>query len=138
MTLGIFSWDDDILQDIFNARDRGLVHQIPLSRRNIEDKLFSHHDSNGVYSVKSAYRYLTTDLAYLNHFNSISLWKQLWALKIPPKVKNFVWRLCNNCLPIKDVLIQMHVDVDTMCPVCSSEPESALHTFTQCQFAQDC
>ena len=56
-------WEDDILEDLFNERDRNLIRKVPLGSVNRPDKWYWLLDKKGVYSVKSGYRFLTSDLA---------------------------------------------------------------------------
>lgn len=65
-------------------------------------------------------------------------WRQLWNLKIPLKVKHFLWRAASGCLPTRDVLRMKRVDVNVLCPVCNEQPESTLHILVQCPFAISC
>lgn len=51
-------------------------------------------------------------------------WKNLWNLNIAPKVKIFLWRATNNCLPTKDLLRVKQVAVNEIFPVCNVAPES--------------
>ena len=89
------------------------------------------------YSVKYAYRVLTTHLSTTLPNHNLALWKKIWSIKLPPKVKNFLWRVCSHCLPTKDRLIQRKLNVDPTCPVCATEMETSLHVFTQCRFAKN-
>ena len=45
----------------------------------------------------------------------------------PPKVKNFIWRVAMNCLPTRDHLRRIHVDVDSICLICMIDQESIFH-----------
>lgn len=49
-------WDDDILQDICNERDAGLVKSIPLSIQGKRDSWYWIGEESGLFSVKSCYR----------------------------------------------------------------------------------
>lgn len=64
--------------------------------------------------------------------------RKLWNLKIPPKVKNFLWHATTNCLPSKSLLRMKRVPVNDMCPSCNSLPETTLHTLVSCPYAQLC
>ena len=57
------AWEEDILEDLFIERDRNLIKQIPLGSVSRPDKWYWLWDKKGVYSVKSGYRFLTSDLA---------------------------------------------------------------------------
>lgn len=68
-----------------------------------------------------------------NDSNS-GFWRKMWNLKIPPKVKNFLWRAVSDCLPTRDQLRIRHVAVNLMCLVCNEAPESAFHSLVNCSF----
>ena len=87
--------------------------------------------------MKSAYRVLTAHLSTTPPNHNLALWKKVWSIKLPPKVKNFLWRLYNHCLPTKDLLIYRRLDVDPAFPFCANEMATALHVFTQCNFAKN-
>lgn len=67
--------------------------------------------SNGVYYVKIGY-HVAKKLMENESNNTASssfsipetLWKNFWSLKVPNKVKHFIWRACNNTLPTKKQL----------------------------------
>ncbi|KAL5565174.1 hypothetical protein UlMin_028338 [Ulmus minor] len=47
-----------------------------------------------------------------------SWWKSLWQLKIPPKIRNFIWRLCKGWLPSASKLYGRDMDIDFSCFRC--------------------
>ena len=51
------------------------------------------------------------------------LWKKLWNLNIPPKVRIFAWKMCMNALC-------------EICPACGKEPESILYVLVKCEVAK--
>lgn len=59
-------------------------------------------------------------------------WKKLWNLKIPNKVKNFLWRALSNCLPSKNLLLTKRGQVNALCAMCNDSPETILHTLVLC------
>lgn len=91
-----------------------------------------------MYSVKSAYTLIQESKTYQQVDGNTKFWKCLWNLKIPPKVKNFMWRAVTNCLPTKDLLRVKKVNVDALCPLCNTTPESILHCLVTCTYAQSC
>lgn len=92
----------------------------------------------GQYSVKSAYA-LLQEMKGGNQLSSNSgFWKKLWNLKIPLKVKHFLWRASKDCLPTKDQLRIKRVNVDALCPTCNLEVETTTHAIISCPFAKEC
>ncbi len=60
-------------------------------------------------------------------------WKRIWKLEVSAVVKNFVWKLGNNLLPTKELLVQKHIGQDPYCPFYLSNTESASHIIWECQ-----
>ncbi|KAL8124141.1 hypothetical protein AgCh_011956 [Apium graveolens] len=88
-------WDEEILNDICNERDRDLIKQIPVSRTGRMDSWFWLFDEHGTFTVRSCYRCLRGESECVDRV----FWKKLWSLKLPGKVLNLVWRACRGCLP---------------------------------------
>jgi len=62
------------------------------------------------------------------------MWKKLWSLHLPPKVKSFAWRACKDILPTKANLGKRKVEVDLLCDRCGMEPESTIHVLKSCPY----
>lgn len=63
-------------------------------------------------------------------------WTFIWKLKIPNKIRVFLWRSLTNGLPMFQNLVRRKIDVNPLCPVCFESTESVLHIFQTCQFAR--
>lgn len=59
-------------------------------------------------------------------------------LKDTPKVKDFLWRACNEYLPTRTALSMKYVPITTQCPACNAAEQTTLHCLVQCNFAQAC
>ena len=57
-----------------------------------------------------------------------SFWKSIWRLKVPNKVKVFLWRTCSNALPTKVNLRKRKVLDSPMCDQCGCKVKDVLHT----------
>ena len=55
------------------------------------------------------------------------LWKRIWGLNVPCKVKNLVWRAAKNSLPTKQNLVKRKVLIDDHCDHCKMQQEDPLH-----------
>ena len=55
-------------------------------------------DSSGKYAVKSGYKVYLENFLNRKEFYVIGDWKQLWSIKVPPKVRNLMWRIRQGCL----------------------------------------
>jgi hypothetical protein len=65
------------------------------------------------------------------------VWRILWKLQIPGKVKKFIWRALHGILPLKSILANRHVGTIGECPVCHSGPDDVLHLVFTCQAARE-
>ena len=63
------------------------------------------------------------------------IWKNLWKLKLPTKIKIFSWRVCVNGLPVYARMVERGIQQGWDCPVCGDEPESLIHALISCDFA---
>ncbi|KAL5545904.1 hypothetical protein UlMin_005591 [Ulmus minor] len=104
-----------------------------------EDTLIWHHTRDGEFSVKSGYKVALSvdDVAECSNPQAANKWwKYLWNLKIPPKIRNFIWRLCKGWLPATSRLVGRGMDIDPSCFRCGYGRESIFHSIWQCPEAK--
>lgn len=58
MQIGKREWDVDIIEDLFNSRDKSLIYSIPLGDYVSKDDWYWWWEKEGSFTVKSAYKYL--------------------------------------------------------------------------------
>ncbi|KAJ9153303.1 hypothetical protein P3X46_026756 [Hevea brasiliensis] len=116
------AWNIDLVNRVFNERDRKLILSIPLRRSSSIDLQFWKHDKRGSYSVSSAYKLQTqeSDTAVGNK----KFWKKLWSIPAAPKIRNFLWRAVSGSLPTRSRLCSRHVPTTEVCPLCNVDCES--------------
>lgn len=90
------------------------ILKTPLFYQVEEDQLIWRAEKNGHYSVRSAYRICMEEIAGNSHLHRAGNWDNIWRIKVPPKVKNLIWRVCRNCLPTRARLL----DKGVHCPFC--------------------
>ncbi|KAF2311045.1 hypothetical protein GH714_019280 [Hevea brasiliensis] len=56
-----------------------------------------------------------------------SMWKYLWNLCLPPKVRHFLYRACNNQLPVASKLHRKGVDISSLCASYNIHEETITH-----------
>jgi hypothetical protein len=115
-----------------------LLFPIQLDTSNDEWKC--HHISEGMFSVRSIYRYLAGSI-----IPPISLEPDLvrdlgflWKSFAPSKITVFSWQLLLQRLPTKVNLAKRRVvegGVDSLCVLCPMELEKKSHLFGDCAFA---
>ncbi|KAK1361779.1 hypothetical protein POM88_046253 [Heracleum sosnowskyi] len=63
-----------------------------------------------------------------------SVWIRIWKLRIPPKIKYFLWKMEHGLIPTKTFLAKRmsNVFTEVMCVVCQSGDEDQEHLFWSC------
>ncbi|KAG5546642.1 hypothetical protein RHGRI_018725 [Rhododendron griersonianum] len=129
-------WDGAILNSLFNPHLCSLICSTPISWTGCADKLIWRHSSSGVYSVNSGY--LLASCLTKDHGGSLpsssynlppTIWKLIWRLKVPPRVKHFLWRAIRNALATKENLFSRKCARNPLCDYCGTEVESIEHIF---------
>jgi hypothetical protein len=83
---------------------------------------------SGQFSVKSLY-------AELMNGNTKFLRKYLWKMKVPLKIRIFMWFLNRKEILTKDNLVKRNWTGDKKCVFCDEE-ENIEHLFLKCKFAR--
>lgn len=104
------------------------------------DQLIWIENSNGQYTVKSGYQSIKQAAIPNNEYRALSsfqipniLWKSIWKLKVPPKIRFFLWSICQHTLPTKANLFRRHVSSDPECSVCETHTSETMeHLFFLC------
>ena len=92
--------------------------------------------------MKSAYRIVVrmkeqTRIEHSTTNTERPIWRKLWKLNVPPKVRMFLWRACANVLPTKENLNRRRIQVDPRCEICCQQPKSVGHLLWECSLAQN-
>ena len=108
------NWDVDLLQALFKPEEVQLIQGISLGDVSTRDRLIWPHTQFGTYTVKSGYNLLSKEKENSNPLNnnlapSQKVWKIIWSLSVPPKVRNFLWRAAKNAIPVKTNLVKRQV-----------------------------
>ena len=115
-----------------------LITQIPLGRTTSEDSLFWPYVQTGQYTTKSSYYFLKTEAKMATSQTSTHaelmkpLWKRIWSLSIPCKIRNFLWRACKDAIPTLKNLKRRCVMEDSSCSLFAQHDEDALHALWSC------
>uniref|UniRef100_A0A803P5E3 Uncharacterized protein n=1 Tax=Cannabis sativa TaxID=3483 RepID=A0A803P5E3_CANSA len=100
------------------------------------DHLIWHHENNGSYTIKSGYKMaLLLEEQQLNTSNTtaVTWWKKFWSLSIPSKVRIFLWRTIQVCLPVLDTLHTRHISDTSLCSLCHREKDTIIHALFHCK-----
>ena len=86
-------WNTTLISNVFDYNTTQLILNTPLHPLVYEDKFIWKAEKNGSYSVRSAYQICVTEIADNSHLHIPGKWSSIWKLKVPPKIRNFVWRV---------------------------------------------
>jgi len=108
-----------------------IIHKIlgiPIPIVDITDSFCWGLSSMGEFTTKSA-----TWLAH-HPFQDGHTWPFNWIWKedTMPKIKIFLWQLCQNALPVRDILFRRGCRIDPQCSVCLNDIEITDHLFGTC------
>ena len=89
------------------------------------------------YSCKMGYRFLKEDEVDFQVAETQDqekwLWKKVWALECPNKIRNLIWRACCNSLPSKCNLLRRTIISEQSCDRCKEGNEDVLHVVWSCK-----
>lgn len=133
-------WNRQKVHDLFAPGTRCEILAIPLNATHRRDELVWYENRARRFSVKMAYQVaiclINQDGAeHSDAFMDGKVWKTIWALKVPPKVRNFIRRACSNILHTKDNLHRRRMKVDSRCDICCQQLESNSHLLWECPLA---
>ncbi|KAL5758729.1 hypothetical protein ACOSP7_021340 [Xanthoceras sorbifolium] len=128
-------WDKELVQRCFDPEEANLILGIPLSLNPRPDSYCWNFDRNGFFSVKSAYR-----LALILQGSGVAsssngphfLWKFLWNLNLPSKIKILSWKACKEIIPTRALLAKRGIINNGNCLLCDDGWESVEHVFWDC------
>lgn len=131
-------WNTEMIRRNFLQEDANAIMSIPIPQREVNDRMVWVNSSDGKYTAKNAYHFW-----YDSHFGTdVAMqgtgWKNIWRLRLPHKIKVFVWRFCRNAIPVRRRLSLKGIRVPIICPMCTVDIEHMAHLFYDCRFAVGC
>ncbi|GAA0170689.1 hypothetical protein LIER_24896 [Lithospermum erythrorhizon] len=94
------------------------------------------------FKVKAAYQVQRTMISEASLLPSTSSSntkniQQIWKIKLPDKIKHFLYRAVHNQLATIENLLKRQVQVPSLCSLCETEPENSMHVFHNCNYAKE-
>lgn len=138
----LYGWRRDVIMEKFCREEADAICKIPLSRRYIADSVVWMHTKSGRYTIRSGYhvarKFLRNDDG-IGSSRGVSqqVWKRIWHLHVPNKIKIFGWRACQDILPTRVNLGRRKIITERGCQGCTGVPDTAIHAIWECGIAQD-
>lgn len=136
-------WDEELIRHVCYPHDAEDILKIKIMQFPVEDFPAWHYERTGVYSVRSAYRIALSCQASSTAGSSSSspsgerrIWRNIWNLQAPPKVKIFAWRLARDCLATHRNRKSRKLVSDSTCRTCGGEEEDGFHAVISCTRAK--
>ncbi|CAN1222090.1 Putative ribonuclease H protein At1g65750, partial [Linum grandiflorum] len=130
-------WDSELVERCFPGAVAEAVLQIPFRDMEEADKLIWSSSRDGNFTIKAGYACWLKDFLSANSVAGRGLpeiWRNLWSICIPPKVKHFMWQFLHNKLPTGNKMSKRSKRHGDECPFCGL-PETQIHRFGDCQWS---
>lgn len=100
------------------------------------------YNRSGDLTVRSAYwlareekiREIHPEALALPSINPIK--EKIWKIQTPPKIKNFLWKVLSEAVPVADLILKRGLKMDGRCQLCGLEGELIQHVLFQCDPAR--
>jgi hypothetical protein len=143
MREGTNDWDEAKIRRFFQPWDVEEILKIKIPTCKGPDIIAWHFERSGVFSVHSANRLVLARATNLDGEGGSSapggdraVWRKLWKLQVPPKVRNFLWKFIKNGLPTNTNRYYRHLSSDGACEMCHHVNEDGFHAIMDCPHAK--
>lgn len=123
-------WNLDIIKGSISAEDIPSLILIRVSKTGRHDSYIWDLTKLG-YSVAHNIR-MTDQRNLVSEPSTIGLKKEIWKIKAPRKIKQFLWQATAGYLATSKQLKDRHCTKDSCCMRCGAETESINHTLFEC------
>ncbi|KAE8690478.1 hypothetical protein F3Y22_tig00110895pilonHSYRG00551 [Hibiscus syriacus] len=100
---------------------------------DMDDHLYWRDSNKHVFNLKTAY----TKLAEANWDTKLPIWKLIWTLSVPQRLRVFLWITFKQRLMTNFERCRLFIGHDPFCPACHSHQESTLHVLRDCNVAKE-
>ena len=114
-----------------------LIKSFPLCSIPQSDMLIWPKEKIGTYSIKSDYKLLCEwkneelNQPWISDTKR-NFWSSIWKIKVPGKIKHFIWKACSNSLLTKESLLKRKIVQDSVSQHCSNGSEDVVHSLWIC------
>ena len=131
------TWKEAEIKQNFLPHEVKKIISIPLSTRLPQDNPIWSKTPSGIFSTQSTYKLLVHDASVSSPSSSNPhpqryLWRGVWMLRTPNKVKHFTWRACDNSLLTMDNLHRRHITPSACYNACQTQTKDILDVVWGC------
>ena len=133
-----FVWKVSLVKQLFLPHEADMILGIPLSFKRSPDRIAWAPTPSGIFTTGSTYKLIVSGA--MNSFagssnldNQRKFWRGLWQLRVPNKIKMFVWRAYNDALPTMDNLYRQHIVPSDQCNLCQEHLKDVVHALWLCK-----
>mgnify|MGYP001007906641 CR=1 FL=1 len=138
-------WAESLVNQTFWPIHARRILAIPLPAHDMTDFIAWNLTKTGTFSVRSVYhiewnRQFGSRMKVSNGMGATvdnPIWKTLWTLRCPSKIKIKVWRNLHGALPCQAVLADRHIKTPPQCLACNLSAETIKHMLFECKKAKD-
>ena len=65
-------------------------------------------------------------------YEDTQVWKMIWSMNAPQKVKMLLWKACCEAMPTKCFLFWLKITKEDLCVRCCAATENSLHALWSC------
>ncbi|KAL5541337.1 hypothetical protein UlMin_044597 [Ulmus minor] len=111
------------------------ILSLPLPRRKVPDSFLWHYDKSGHYTVRSGYWLASNSkgIPSSSTTSHTSWWQRFWRLRIPSKIRVFLWKAFHNWIPSSVNLAKHGVPTQARCLICNETDDTTLHALWGCK-----
>lgn len=127
-------WNHALITSTFSYDEARKIVNIIIPQTPQSDKLVWFEDKSGVYSMKSGYKAFM-ETSNINDMER-NLYKQIWSLHCPAKIKILLWKLVPNYVLTFQNFHHKRIKTENRCSRCQNFSESSAHVVRDCLFAK--
>lgn len=112
--------------------------QILIRISGAQDRFTWPFTKDGNYSVKLGYQFIKQrNTRHVNNPSTstnlnLAMWKFIWNIPYPKKVKLFLWRACHNAITTRENLFKQRLVSSSLCRICNQQNEMIEHALLLC------
>ncbi|OMP12130.1 reverse transcriptase [Corchorus capsularis] len=136
-------WRTELIEDRVFERTVQAIQNMPINEEGGQDRLIWPADRNGEYSVKTGYIVKKTQEEKImkrnpssSHTVATKTWRIIWSMKVPRKIRSFLWRVCSNSIATNYLLWKRRIKDNPCCPFCLEFDETPEHLLLLCPWTR--